>query len=213
MCCLIVAAELWLSSHKVQFRSSPASTPKHRRLQNSRLERGDQRRVPAWGRLAEEQFEHMSAMTYREASGLIRGTPGLIRTLPCSADKSGCSFIANGVSKVVEVSLSSLLLKKQSLSPSQNHVGQLIDEFVLDAEALAELRRLRLRPLEFQFEPLRRLIREHPDYTPAAIIAAIALRQHGELAPRNPTTNVASSPIPRTIFSSGTTIRRRTSNI
>ena len=71
---------------------------------------------------------------------------------------------------------------------------------MLDAEALAELRRLRLRPLKSQFEPLRRLIREHPDYTPAAIIAAIALRQHGELAPRNPTTNVASSPIPRTIF-------------
>jgi tetratricopeptide (TPR) repeat protein len=195
----------WLWSHKVQIsiitgQYAEASAS----LQNTPASSVvDQARVALLsGQLAEAQFQYKPAIAhYREA---IRLNPGdawahfeLSRAALMNLDVHSSRA---ALSKFVEVSRSSLLLKRQSLSPSQNHVGQLIDEFVLDAEAFAALRRIRLRPLESQFEPLRRLIREHPDYTPAAIIAAIALRQHGELAPRGPTTNVASSLIPRTIF-------------
>ena len=64
--------------------------------------------------------------------------------------------------KFGQVSRLSLLLKGQSLSSLHNYVGQLIDEVVLDAEALAALRLIRLRPLQAQFEPLRELIQRFP---------------------------------------------------
>jgi mannosyltransferase OCH1-like enzyme len=70
----------------------------------------------------------------------------------------------------------------------------------LDAEALAALRLIRLRPLQAQFEPLRELIQRFPDYTPAAIIAAIALRQHGDFSARSLTAEIGPSPIPRVIL-------------
>jgi tetratricopeptide (TPR) repeat protein len=195
----------WLWSHKVQISIITGQyTEAAALLQNAPASSMvDQARVALLsGQLAEAQFQYQPAIAYyREA---IRLNPGdawahfeLSRAALMNLDIYS-SRVA--LSKFVEVSRSSLLLKKQSLSPSQNHVGQLIDEFVLDTEAFAALRRLRLRPLESQFEPLRQLIREHPDYTPVAIIAAIALRQHGDLAPRSQTSNVATSPIPRTIF-------------
>ena len=50
-----------------------------------------------------------------------------------------------------------------------------------------------------QFAPLRQLIQRYPDYTPAAMILAIALRQSGDFArPRQGGTEVHSA-IPRHI--------------
>jgi tetratricopeptide (TPR) repeat protein len=152
------------------------------------------------GQLAEAQFEYEPAIAqYREA---IRINPGdawahfeLSRAALMNLDLESSRA---ALAKFVQVSRSSLLLKKQSLSPSQNHVGQLIDEFVLDTDALATLRRIRLHPLDSQFEPLRKLIEQHPDYTPAAMIATIALRQHGDFAPRTGS-EITSSAIPRLI--------------
>jgi mannosyltransferase OCH1-like enzyme len=55
-----------------------------------------------------------------------------------------------------------------------------------------------LRPLKCQFEFLRQLIKEYPDYTPAGIVTAIALRQHGDFALRD-SRNHPTSPIPQKI--------------
>jgi tetratricopeptide (TPR) repeat protein len=195
----------WLWSHQVQIaiitgQYSQASALLENTPASSVV---DQARVALLsGQLAEAQFQYQPAIAhYREAIRLNPADPWahfeLSRATLMNLDVDSSRA---ALSKFVEVSRSSLLLKKQSLSPSQNHVGQLIDEFVLDAEAFSTLRRIRLRPLEAEFEPLRQLIKAHPDYTPAAIIAAIALRQHGDLAARSPTTSIASSPIPRTIF-------------
>lgn len=194
----------WLWSHKVQISTITGQYAEASALlQNAPASSAvDHARVALLsGQLAEAQFQYEPAIAhYREA---IRLNPGdawahfeLSRAALMNLDIDS-SRVA--LSKFVQVSRSSLLLKKQSLSPSQNHVGQLIDEFVLDADALAVLRRIRLRPLESQFEPLRRLIQDHPDYTPAAIIAAIALRQHGDFAPHSLGGEISSA-IPRTIF-------------
>ncbi len=195
----------WLWSHKVQIaiitgQYAEASALLQNTPASSWVDRA--RVALLSGQLAEAQFQYQPAIAhYRDAIRLNPADPWAHFQLSRAA-LMNLDILSSreALLKFVEVSRSSLLLKKQSLSPSQNHVGQLIDEFVLDAEAFADLRRLRLRPLESQLEPLRQLIKGHPDYTPAAIIAAIALRQHGDLAPRSPTTEHAASPIPRTIF-------------
>ena len=154
------------------------------------------------GQLAEAQFEYGPAIAhYQEA---IRLNPSdawahfeLSRAALMNLDiYSSRDALAN----FVRINRSSLLLKKQSLSPSQNHIGQLIDEFVLDTDALAMLRRIRLRPLGSQFDELRKFIQRYPDYTAAAILTAIALRQHGDFVPRDAALEILPSPIPRTIF-------------
>jgi mannosyltransferase OCH1-like enzyme/Tfp pilus assembly protein PilF len=198
-------SNFWLWSHKVQIAISTGQYEEalvllHNKRASSVV---DHARVALLsGQLAEAQFQYQPAIEhYREGVRLNPGDPWAHFELSRAAlmNLDICSSRA-ALSRFVEVSRSSLLLKKQSLSPSQNHVGQLIDEFMLDAEAFDALRRLRLRPLESQFEPLRRLIKEYPDYTPAAIIAAIALRQHGELTPRSTPPSHAISPIPRVII-------------
>jgi mannosyltransferase OCH1-like enzyme len=67
----------------------------------------------------------------------------------------------------------------RSLSLSQSHVGQLLEEFELDPLALAKLRETRVMPLADQLQTLRSIVQAHPDCTSAAIVTAIALRQGG----------------------------------
>ena len=99
----------------------------------------------------------------------------------------------------IRISRSSLLLKGQSLSPSQNHVGQLLDEFVLDADALAELRSIFSGSSEVRFLRLRTMLARYPDYTPAAILLAIALRRNRQFEPLPVSDPKGQSPIPRHI--------------
>jgi Glycosyltransferase sugar-binding region containing DXD motif len=91
--------------------------------------------------------------------------------------------------------LSAAKLQGRSANISQTHLGQLLDEFTLDEQALAELRAVRgLAPGE-RVEPLLALVRRYPEYTPAAIGLLTALRQSGRLA-RRPS---SPSPLPRAV--------------
>ena len=75
-------------------------------------------------------------------------------------------------------------LQGRSTNISQTHLGQLLDEFVLDRQALDELRALRGLPLGERVGPLLALAARFPDYTPAAIALLTALRQSGRLEAR-----------------------------
>ena len=80
--------------------------------------------------------------------------------------------------------------------PMQTHVGQLLDEYRIDAEALA-----RLNAANASDDPvaaLQRLVIERPDYTPGGIGLFVALRREGRLA-RPPAPQRGASPIPRRI--------------
>ena len=194
----------WIWSHKVQIATmtgeySEAAAELDNAPSSSSM---DLARVSLLrGQLAEAQFRYDDAISrYQE---LIRLNPGdawahfeLARAALMNLD---IETSRKALGAFVRVSRSSLLLKGQSLSPSQNHVGQLIDEFVLDSAALAMLRRVRQDPLETQFAPLRDLVRQHSDYTPAAMILAIALRQSGQFQPPHVTEKDVRSPIPRHI--------------
>jgi tetratricopeptide (TPR) repeat protein len=194
----------WIWSHKVQI----ATITGHYDEATKELEdtpassQREQARVFLLrGQLAEAQFCYDDAIRLYQES--IRLDPGdawahfelaQVAVMNLDIDTSRTALGA-----FVRVSASSLLLKGQSVNPSQNHVGQLIDEFELDPEALASLRRVRQAPLEKQFGPLRDLVLQHPDYTPAAMTLAIALRQSGQFLRLKITSNGFLSPIPRQI--------------
>ena len=193
----------WLWSHKVQIATMTGDYA----IAADELDAApaasatDQARVALLrGQLAEAKFRYDDAIACYQES--IRLHPGdawahfeLARAALMNLDIDTARAALTGF---IRLSRSSMLLKGQSLSPSQNHVGQLLDEFVLDAGALSELRQVRMHPQDQQFERLRTLIRQHPDYTPAAMILAIALRQSGQFAPRTANAQLHSA-IPRHI--------------
>ena len=194
----------WLWYHKVQISTITGHYDTAAALlqQAPALDMVNEARVALLsGQLAEAQFRYQDAITcYRQS---IRLNPGdawahfeLARAALMNLD---LDLARDALGRFIRVSRSSLLLRGQSLSPSQNHVGQLLDEFLLDSDALTTLRRIRLRPLETQFEPLRELIKDYPDYTPAAIIATIALRQSRQFQHQTSSESALKSPIPRSI--------------
>ncbi len=70
-------------------------------------------------------------------------------------------------------------LRGESPNISQTHVGQLIDEFALDREALQQLRALGNQPAAVRIERLRAMVRRDPGHTASAISLLLALRQAG----------------------------------
>jgi mannosyltransferase OCH1-like enzyme len=70
---------------------------------------------------------------------------------------------------------------RRGLSPKlrQNFVGQLLDEFRLDPEALAQLLELRSLSDERQLPLLRELVRGYPDYTAGSLLAIAMSRKTG----------------------------------
>ena len=88
------------------------------------------------------------------------------------------------------------LLHGGAWKPSQTHVGQILDEYRLDAGALARLRAA--AGAADAVAALQDLVREKPDYTPAAIALLVALRRNGALA-RRAAPRGGEAPIPRRI--------------
>ena len=89
----------------------------------------------------------------------------------------------------------------KSSNVSQHHIGQLLDEFALHRETLAELQRISVLPAEARVEPLRRLARNNPEQTAPAMLLLIAMRQAGLFSSNcNYSSPVASTVIPRRII-------------
>jgi mannosyltransferase OCH1-like enzyme len=74
---------------------------------------------------------------------------------------------------------STTVLAGLSLNPSQTHLDQLLNEYLLDQGALVKLIRTQAEPPEKRVKDLLRLVREMPDNMPGAIALLIALRQSG----------------------------------
>jgi len=95
---------------------------------------------------------------------------------------------------------STRILRGQSLNPSQDHLGQILDEFMLDRRMAQALREVRALPLAEQLVALGRLVRQAPEHTAPALLLAIAMRQSGLLAHSPDGVDaVAAQPIPKRI--------------
>jgi mannosyltransferase OCH1-like enzyme/Tfp pilus assembly protein PilF len=69
--------------------------------------------------------------------------------------------------------------KGQSVNLSQHHIGQILDEFQLDRQALSDLQAIAGLPAFQQVEPLKQLVRKNPDQTAPALLLMLAMRQSG----------------------------------
>ena len=101
--------------------------------------------------------------------------------------------------KAIKIDASARILRGQATNVSQTHIGQLIDEFSLDASLLHKLKHIRKMPRNQQLSPLRDLVQSNADFTPAAIMFLIALRQTGLLRGNVGTGFEETGPIPRRI--------------
>ena len=154
------------------------------------------------GQIAEARWDlDRAAENYRQAVSLTSNDGGahfeLSRVSLKLLDLEACRF---HLGRQIGITASSLRLRGQSLNVSQTHVGQILDEFALDGTQLDALRHARLLPPELQISPLREIVMQNPDYTPAAMMLLIALRQAGKLvrAPERPPNGVFEH-IPRCI--------------
>ncbi|MGY4509107.1 tetratricopeptide repeat protein [Bradyrhizobium sp. USDA 3650] len=142
------------------------------------------------GKLAEARWQlEKSAAHYREALRANKDDAGahaeLARTTLKLLDIDGAR---HHLRRQKEIHATENILKGNSSNISQTHIGQLIDEFALDAELLEEMRMIRQLEINQQITQLRNLILKNPDYTPASIMLMIALRQCGRFdrAPYRP---------------------------
>jgi mannosyltransferase OCH1-like enzyme len=78
-------------------------------------------------------------------------------------------------------------------------IGQILDEFFLDGDALRRLLEIRALPPERQVAPLRNLVQQVPDHTPAALLLLVALRQSGQFHRPKGTDKDIATAIPRRI--------------
>jgi mannosyltransferase OCH1-like enzyme len=151
------------------------------------------------GQAAEERWDLAGAIAAYERAMALRPDDAwtlgdLVRARILALDLDAAQ---TGLERQVRLTASVAMLEGRSTNPSQTHSGQILDEFRLDGAALAELTAIGALAPEARVEPLRRLVTRFPDYTPAAMMLLIALRQAGMLAA--PQEQAGTSAIPRRI--------------
>jgi tetratricopeptide (TPR) repeat protein len=151
------------------------------------------------GQMAEEQWQFDSAVDYyRQALSLNPHDAwvhaDLARVQLLMVDIEGAREHLRAQARL-EAPVAAMQRRSSNISWTQ--VGQLLDEFTLDDDALSQLIALRDLLPDQRIPRLMSLVQRVPDYTPAAMALLIAMRQAGRLAP--PTRTTDHSPIPRRI--------------
>jgi tetratricopeptide (TPR) repeat protein len=153
------------------------------------------------GRLAEERWQLSTAIEhYNDALTLnardVTVHSDLARACLLSLDIEGAR---QHLRAVADIGSSSLILQGRSPNISQTHLGQLLDDFVIDRQALAAVVSLNQMPPEKRILGLLNTIIEAPDYTAAAVLLCISLRQAGHLDKATLCDGGNQSPIPKRI--------------
>jgi tetratricopeptide (TPR) repeat protein len=147
------------------------------------------------GRLAEAQWQlETAAAHYKEALAINPGDSSAHNEMATLClklhDIDGGYF---HLRKRTILSASTRILRGGNLNDSQSHLGHLYEEYALDRTALSELQAIQTHPFHQQIAQLLKLIREKPDYTPAALALLIALRRSGELTRHDISPSTAAS--------------------
>jgi hypothetical protein len=79
----------------------------------------------------------------------------------------------------VELDRAARQAKGQSINISQHHVGQMLNEFVLDKAVLTRVQAAVAGPVEHRIAALRDIVRAAPDQTAPALMLLLAARQAG----------------------------------
>ncbi|MDE1883789.1 MAG: hypothetical protein KGH70_07410 [Rhodospirillales bacterium] len=151
------------------------------------------------GALAESLWQMDAALAHYEAAAALNPDDVLLqealaRVKLMRFDLAGAR---EHLHRQYELMASSRRLRGESLNISQSLLGQMIDEYAIDANVCDALAGLSLRPAVERLDPLAALVRETPDSTAPAASLLLAMRQ-AELMEFMPAPEGAP-PIPHTI--------------
>jgi hypothetical protein len=151
-----------------------SATPAQTRVDESRAElfRGQLAEARWQHGLARQSYEEAISLNSRDGWAHAEAARACLMLLDLDAARG--HLRAN-----LELSASMNTLRRISPNLSQNHIGQLLDEFALDRNALARLRTCLLLPQQDQFQALAQVVIDYPDLTAPAILYLIALRTTG----------------------------------
>jgi tetratricopeptide (TPR) repeat protein len=136
-----------------------------------------------YGKLCENQWQLREAAEHYERAIMLNPECGDARAALArlSLLQLDVSASRRYLQSVMDLTSSALIARGHTLRASQSHLGQFLNEFELDQEALRRLISIRLLEPVDRLPALRHMVLEHPDYTPAAVCLFIALRQAGFL--------------------------------
>jgi tetratricopeptide (TPR) repeat protein len=98
--------------------------------------------------------------------------------------------------QAMQLNAAAAISRGQSLNPSQHQTGQLIDEFALDRDALAELQAAKPLAPATRIAALKEIVRRYPDNTAAATMLLLDLQRAGLLKAGD---GDSASPVPRRV--------------
>ena len=118
---------------------------------------------------------------YREAIALNPRSPHYFDLSRASLLVLDLDQSREAMRQSLEVNRSMHTMRGQRIRVSQTHIGQLLDEILLDHSSYDQLKRTAAEPADLELVSLKGLVASTPDYTPAAIFYIMALQRHGLL--------------------------------
>ena len=151
------------------------------------------------GKISEALWDHPSAIKHHEAA--LRINP---RNAAAHWNLAKCSLLTlqpaaarDHLKRFLELNVSANVLKGSPHNISQNHMGQMVDEYLLDVGLLSELQSLDgIDEEETKIQRLYDIVRKNPDHTPSSITLLISLRRKGSFGLDM---RLGTSPIPKFI--------------
>ena len=144
---------------------------------SSRAERGVRRRCV--GALAESLWQMEAALAHYEAAAELSPNDASLQEALCRVKLM--RFDLEGarahLRRHYALIAAERRLRGESLNISQSLLGQMIEEYALDAELAGRLAALNALPLPERLEPCAALVREAPESTAPAASLLLALRQ------------------------------------
>jgi tetratricopeptide (TPR) repeat protein len=136
--------------------------------------------------------EHRQAIALDGAHGGMHEALARVSLLLCDTETARQQLLAT-----MRLATPMRQLQGLSLHLAHTHLGQILDEYLMDPAALAALADAQAQPPAERIAALLTLARDRPDSTPAAIALLIALRQAGWLA--GPPADAPSGRVPPAI--------------
>jgi tetratricopeptide (TPR) repeat protein len=135
------------------------------------------------GKILEAAGDHPGALDkYEAALPLAPNDPGIHHELArCNLLMFKTTAALKHHKKSHKLSASANMLRKSSHNSSQNHMGQLIDEFLLDRQLVTELERMQSIDIAEKLTRLYTLVIDHPDNLAPSIALLLELRRAGLL--------------------------------
>ena len=128
--------------------------------------------------MAEGRRQYAQAIAnYQEALSLDLRNGGwhseMARACLLLADVDG---IRAHLKAAFSIDMSTKIAAGQSLNNSQHHIGQLLDEFMLDSALLTNLKTTIALPIDKRIDALKQLVRDNPDHTTPALMLVLPMR-------------------------------------